>query len=294
MTRTAEAAAVRPGEVRDTEPMTGDAHEQRPALADEGLTVGRVAALAGVSVKALHHWDAIGLVRPSGRTWAGYRVYSGDDVARIHRVLVYRELGLPLAEVGRILDDPGADARDHLRRQRSQLVERISRLEKMVHAVDRMMEASKPGIRLTPEEQIEIFGTDWRPAWVEEAEERWGDSAQWAQYAERAAGMTPEDWKEVAAATHALHADLATAMRAGVVPGSVEANALAERHRASISRYFDCTHSMHACIGRMYAGDPAYVQSFDAIAPGLAVWLRDVIFANSESHGVDPESATWE
>ena len=51
-----------------------------------------------MSVKTLHHWDAIGLVRPSGRTAGGYRVYSGDDVARVHRVLVYRELGFPLAE----------------------------------------------------------------------------------------------------------------------------------------------------------------------------------------------------
>ncbi|MEU6036274.1 MerR family transcriptional regulator [Actinomadura sp. NPDC047616] len=282
--------------------MTSDAHRQEGAPAGEGveppapeeLTVGRAAALVGVSVKTLHHWDAIGLVRPSGRTWAGHRVYSGDDVARMHRVLVYRELGFPLAEIGRILDDPDADARDHLRRQRAQLVERISRLRKMVDAVDRMLEASGRGMRLTPEEQVEIFGDDWQPAWIEEAEERWGDSAQWAQYAERAAGMTPRDWKDVKAATDALHADLAAARRAGVTPGSDEANALAERHRALLSRYFDCTHSMQVCIGRRYVGEPGFADYYDALAPGLTVWLRDVIFANAEAHGVDPESAIWE
>ncbi|MER6003818.1 MerR family transcriptional regulator [Nonomuraea angiospora] len=258
------------------------------------LTVGRAAALVGVSVKTLHHWDTIGLVRPSGRTWAGYRVYSDDDVARIHRVLVYRELGFPLAEIGRVLDDPDVDARDHLRRQRSELVERITRLQKMVSAVDRMLEASKKGIRLTPEQQVEIFGDDWQPAWVEEAEDRWGDTVQWAQYAERAAAMTPEDWKGIAATTEALNADLAAAMRAGVVPGSGDADALAERHRALISTYFDCTHSMQACIGRMYAADPGFAAHFEAVAPGLAAWLRDVIFANAKAHGVDPESAVWE
>ncbi|MEU6788276.1 MerR family transcriptional regulator [Nonomuraea angiospora] len=258
------------------------------------LTVGRAAALVGVSVKTLHHWDTIGLVRPSGRTWSGYRVYSDDDVARIHRVLVYRELGFPLAEIGRVLDDPDADARDHLRRQRSELVERISRLQKMVGAVDRMLEASKAGLRLTPEQQVEIFGDDWQPAWAEEAEGRWGDSGQWAQYAERAAGMTPEDWKGVAATTEALNADLAAAMRAGVVPGSDDANVLAERHRALISTYFDCTHSMQACMGRMYAADPRFAEHFETVAPGLTAWLRDVIFANAKAHGVDPESADWE
>ncbi|MFD8543096.1 MerR family transcriptional regulator [Streptomyces sp. NPDC059649] len=282
--------------------MQNDAHEpESPRTAEggepigpEGLTVGRAASLVGVSVKTLHHWDAIGLVRPSDRTWAGYRVYSGDDVARIHRVLVYRELGLPLAEIGRILEDPDTRARDHLRRQRSELVERISRLQRMVDAVDRMLEASRTGMRLTPEQQVDIFGADWQPAWVEEAEERWGESAEWAQYAERAAEMTPEDWKGIAVTTEALHADLARAYGAGVAPGSEAANALAERHRALISTYFDCTHAMQACIGRLYVREPGYAEYYDAIAPGLTVWLRDIIFANAGTHGVDPESATWE
>ena len=255
------------------------------------MTVGRAAALVGVSVKTLHHWDAVGLVRPSGRTWSGYRVYSGDDVARIHRVLVYRELGFPLAEIGRILDDPDTDARDHLRRQRSELLDRIERLRSIVRAVDRML--ANTGIRLTPEQQVEIFGADWEPARVDQAQERWGDTAQWAQYAERAADMTTEDWRAVAATTHALNADLAAAHRAGVAPGSPTADALAERHRALLRTYFDCTHSMHVCLGRTFATDPGYLQYYDAIAPGLASWLRDVIAANADAHGVDPATATW-
>ncbi|MCK7622311.1 MerR family transcriptional regulator [Streptomyces sp. RS10V-4] len=258
------------------------------------MTVGRTATLVGVSVKTLHHWDAIGLVRPGGRTWAGYRVYSDEDIARIHRVLVYRELGLPLAEIGRLLDDPEADARDHLRRQRAQLVERITRMEKMVDAVDRMLAATNSGIRLTPGEQVEIFGADWEPARVAEAEERWGGSTQWAQYAERAAALSPEDWRDVAATTHTLNSDLAAACRAGVAPGSAEANALAERHRALMATYFDCTHAMQACLGRLFVDDPGYAEYYDALAPGLAVWLRAVFFANAEAHGVDPATAVWE
>lgn len=263
-------------------------------MTEDALTVGRAAALVGVSVKTLHHWDAIGLVRPGGRTWVGYRVYSADDVARIHRVLVYRELGFPLAEIGRILDDPACDARDHLRRQRSELVARIDRLRHMVDAVDRMLEATGTGIRLTPEEQVAIFGDDWDPGWAAEAEERWGDTPQWAQYAERAAAKSPEEWKEIAAATEALNADLVAAQAAGVAAGSAEANALAERHRAQLSTYFDCSHAMHVCIARMFARDPGYTAHFEGMAPGLTGWLRAVIFANAAAHGVDPETAVWE
>lgn len=267
--------------------------EVAPEVAPDGLTVGRTAALVGVSVKTLHHWDAIGLVRPGDRTWAGHRVYGGDDIARIHRVLVYRELGFPLAEIGRILDDPAAEA--HLRRQRTELVERIDRLQSMVHSVDRMMDASEPGtgMRLTPQEQVEIFGADWQPAWIEEAEDRYGDSAQWAQYAERAAERAPDDWKKIAATTDTLNADLATARRTGVAPGSPAANTLAERHRSLLSGYFDCTHAMQACVARKYVEEPGYAEFYDALEPGLTRWLRDVIFANAESHGIDPHTATW-
>jgi DNA-binding transcriptional MerR regulator len=258
----------------------------------EGPTVGRTAELIGVSVRTLHHWDSIGLVNPSERTRGGYRVYSADDILRLHRVLVYRELGLSLSGISRILDDPSIDARQHLRRQRSQLTDQIDHLQSMVAAVDQLL-ASGPGIQLTPAQQVELFGTQWRPEWVEEASERWGDTKQWQQYAERAAGLTTDDWKEVAAATEALNNDLAKAHRAGVVPGSPAANALAERHRSSVQQYFDCTHEMQVCLARMYCSDPDYLAYFDAVSPGLANWLREVVHANASAHGVDPATAQW-
>ncbi|MFC4333780.1 MerR family transcriptional regulator [Salininema proteolyticum] len=276
--------------------MTGEAARPGPGPDDpaDALTVGRAASLVGVSVRTLHHWDAIGLVRPGGRTRTGYRVYSGEDVARLHRVLVYRELGFPLAQIGRILDDPDTDANDHLHRQRRELLEQIERLRRMVGAVDRMLETSASGMRLSPEQQVEIFGDDWRPEWVDEAEQRWGRTAQWEQYSRRAAELSPSDWENVAAATESFQADLAAAKRSGVEPGSAEANALAERHRALMSTYFDCTHAMQVCMGRMFVEDPGFAAHYDGLAPGLAEWLRRVLFANAEANGVAPETATWD
>lgn len=97
-------------------------------------TVGEVSRIVGVSVRALHHYDEIGLVVPSGRTPAGYRSYSGADVERLHRVLLYRELGFTLEEIATLLDDPDVDALAHLRRQRELLDDRINRLHQMVAA----------------------------------------------------------------------------------------------------------------------------------------------------------------
>ncbi len=259
----------------------------------DGLTVGAVAALAGVTVRALHHWDSIGLVQPSERTDAGYRRYTAADLARIRRVLVYRELGVPLTDIAELLDAPSAEAMASLRRQRAQLRERVAQLHRMGDALDRVIEARTSGILLSDEEQVALFGPHWQPSWPGQARDRWGDTTQWAQYAERAAGRTAAQWQQIADNVAALDAELAAAHRAGVVPGSDRANALAERHRASIGAYFDCTHAMHVCLGRTFATDPGFAAHYDRMATGLSAWLRDVIDANARANGIDPASARW-
>ncbi|WP_280274608.1 MerR family transcriptional regulator, partial [Nocardia wallacei] len=111
----------------------------------EGLTVGQVATRLGVTVRALHHWDEIGLARPSLRTPAGYRLYTADDLERLHRIVVYRELGLGLDRIRAVLDDSAADVPGALRAQRSQLADRIAHLQRLSAGLDRMIEAHERG-----------------------------------------------------------------------------------------------------------------------------------------------------
>ncbi|SKC76082.1 MerR family transcriptional regulator [Krasilnikoviella flava] len=264
-----------------------------PAPDADGLTVGATARAAGITVRTLHHWDAVGLVRPSARTPAGYRVYTASDLARVHRVALYRELDVPLEEIRALLDAPeGADA--SLRRQRDLVRERQRRLGHAADALDRLVEARERGVLLPPEEQVALFGDRWQPTWAAGARERWGDTDQWAQFAERAAERTPEQWQAVATEAEAVLAALADAMGRGVRPGSDEADTLAERHRASLGAYFDVTHAMHVVIARMYASEADFAANHDAYRPGLTAWLREVVDANARAHGVDPATATWE
>jgi len=125
---------------------------------EEHLTVGRVAGLAGVSVRTLHHYDEIGLVRPSARTSPGYRAYVAGDVERLREVLAYRRLGFGLREIADLVDDPATDAVAHLRRLRGLLLDQRDRAAAMVTAIDRELEARAMGIRTTPEEQLKVFG----------------------------------------------------------------------------------------------------------------------------------------
>ncbi|MFF8959511.1 MerR family transcriptional regulator [Streptomyces sp. NPDC014894] len=266
-----------------------------PDTADaDGLTVGQVSARLGVTVRALHHWDEIGLARPSLRTAAGYRLYTAGDLERLHRIVVYREIGLGLDRIRAVLDGSTADVPGALRAQRAQVAERIDRLQRLGEGLDRMIEAHERGLLLTVEQQTAVFGPRWNPDWPAEARERYGDTAQWLQYAERSASRGPEEWRAVTDAMADLDRALGDAMDAGVLPGSPEANHLVERHREVFSSYFPLTRRMQVCLGRRYEADPAFAAHYDGVRAGLAPWLRRVIDACARAHGIDPDTATWE
>jgi len=258
------------------------------------MTVGEVSTLLGVSVRALHHWDESGLVHPSRRSDAGYRLYCETDIMRIQQVLVYRQTGMSLADIKEVLDEPGADAVTHLRRQRELLQGQVSRLQQMLLSIDTILDMQQLGGRLSLAETVEIWGTDWDPVYLAEAQAKWGDTEEWAESARRKARMTRADWEQAHSETVALETALAEAMHSGVEPGSPEANALARWHRKDLNRWFEVSTSKQVVIARSYVADERYARYYDKRAPGLAAWLKDVIDAGARSEGVEPATATWE
>lgn len=264
------------------------------ATEGDGLTVGQVSARLGVTVRTLHHWDEIGLARPSLRTAAGYRLYIAGDLERLHRVVVYREIGLGLDQIRDVLDDPTADVPDALRTQRTQIDERIDRLQRLRAGLERMIDAHESGLLLTIEQQAAIFGPQWNADRHARARQRYGDTTQWQQYAERSASRGPEEWQAVADAVTDLDRALGDAMDAGVAPGSQEANQLVEWHREAFASYFPLTRQMQVCLGRMFEADPGFAAHYDGIRAGLATWFRRIVDASARAHGIDPDTATWQ
>ncbi len=247
----------------------------------DAKTVGAVATLTGVSVRTLHHYDHIGLVVPSVRTPAGYRGYTDADIERLHLVLVYRSVGLALDEIRALVDDEGADVLKHLSRQHRLLLEQADRLQHTIKAVEELMDAHRSGIQLTAEEQIDIFGTTaFSVEYVEEAEERWGGTEAWKQSQQRVSMLTKQDWLDIRAEGDALLQALAHAKRAGVRPGSEEANVLAARHRASIEQFYDCGEEMHHNVVQMYLADERFTRFYDDVEPGLAQFVHDIVVAS--------------
>ncbi|MEV4908991.1 MerR family transcriptional regulator, partial [Streptomyces albidoflavus] len=179
-------------------------------------TVGQVAAVAGVTVRTLHHYDAIGLLSPSGRSAAGHRRYGDGDLDRLQRILFHRALGFALDEIAALLDDPDADPRAHLRRQHALLTDRIETLRRMADAVAAAMEAAQMGINLTPEEKFEVFEGYDPDQYADEARQRWGHTDAYRESQRRTASYTKADWQRLKDEFDALHARVAELLAQGV------------------------------------------------------------------------------
>lgn len=245
-------------------------------------TVGEVARSAGVTVRTLHHYDDIGLLCPSGRSHAGYRLYDHHDLERLQRILVYRALGLELDKIAVILDDPDVDPTEHLRRQHRLLRDRRDELTRTIDALEKTMEARKLGIQLDPEEMFEVFGEHDPTLHAEEVEQRWSDTDAYRQSHQRASTYSKADWQRMTAELGDLNRRLVEALQSGHTPDGSQAMALAEEHRQHINRWFyDCSPTMHRALGEMYLADPRFTNTYEGLAAGLAQWVHDAWKANA-------------
>ncbi len=245
------------------------------------MNVGQVAAAVGVSVRTLHHWDAVGLLVPR-KDANGYRSYDARDLERLRQVLVYRELGFSLEDVRRLMDDPSVDALDHLRRQHALLVDRIARLQSVAALVHRAVEARTMGIELDPQELREVFGDEDPTQHADEARERWGDTDAWTQSQARTSSYDKQDWLQVKAEGEDLERRFAASLAAGLPADGPEARDLAEEHRQHISRrFYDCSLEMHTSLADMYVSDGRFTAHYEAVAPGLAQYVSDAVHANA-------------
>jgi MerR family transcriptional regulator, thiopeptide resistance regulator len=261
--------------------MTAMTTDNGPMLT--ALTVGQVAEQFGVTVRTLHHYDQIGLLVPSERTSAGYRLYTGDDITRLQNLVVYRRLGFPLEEIALLLDEPSVDVGEHLRRQRIAVLSRLGEMRDLVTAIDRALEKEMSGNKLTREEQKELFGDNFSEDFAEEAEQRWGETEAWKQSQGRTSKYTQADWGEVKAEMDANNASFASAMADGEPATSERAMDAAEQHRLHIhNRFYDLTPEFHRNLGDMYLADPRFTKNYEDIAPGLAQYVRDAIHANAD------------
>jgi DNA-binding transcriptional MerR regulator len=241
-----------------------------------------VARLTGVSIRTLHHYDAIGLLVPGARTTAGYRLYTEADLLRLQQILIGRELGLSLEDIRKSLDDPRFDRKLALLDQRERLRDRARQTEAMIRAIDVAL-AAFDSSRTKGEMNMADLFEGFNPAqYEEEARRQWGTTDAYVESEKRTRRYTPDDWQAIKAEQASVYDAAVAAIKAGQTPSSSEAMDIAERHRQSIDRWFyPCSHDMHRGLASMYESDERFRQSIDRHGEGLVEFLADAIRANA-------------
>jgi DNA-binding transcriptional MerR regulator len=246
--------------------------------------IKQVAALARVTIRTLHYYDSLGLLRPCMRSASGYRLYDDDDLLRLQQILIGRELGLSLEGIRRSLDDPRFDRRAALHAQRALLAKRAERAAEMIRAVDAALGTlDQQEATMTKADMKKLFDGFDPNDYAAEAEQRWGDTDAYRVSEQRTRSYGEADWRALAEEQAAILADAAAAQRDGVRPDEPRAMDVAERHRLSIDRWFyPCGRRMHRGLADMWQSDRRFAANIDEHGENLTEYLAAAVRANAD------------
>lgn len=243
-------------------------------------TVQSLGKLARVSTRTLRYYDEIGILKPARINSSGYRIYGQREVDRLQQILFYRELGVSLEDIKKIITDPTFDGASALKEHREKLLERRAQLDLLIANVEKTIEHSEGGISMSNKEKFEGFKKkmieDNEEKYGEEARERYGKEAV-EQSNAKLMNMTEEEYQEVTGLEKQMKATLAQAFAAGDPAGPLAQKA-AQLHKEWLCYYWSqYSKEAHAGLAQMYVDDERFKANYDKEQPGTAEFLRDAI-----------------
>lgn len=249
------------------------------------FTIGKVAKLAKVSVRTLHHYDAIGLLIPETRTESGYRLYGPKELARLQQILYFRELDFSLDAVRRLLDSPGFDEATALERHRELLLERRERLDKLIETVDQTIRSIKGDKPMEDKELFENFDLSeietHKAKYAEEVNEKYKG---WEQR-DKTKRYGKKEWAEVMQRGRKIQEDLAALLDQGKDPADPAVQAVIGRHFHYIDdSFYDCPMEVYEGLSNLYVDDRRFTENIDKVRKGLAEFQSKAMKVYCNSH----------
>ena len=235
------------------------------------MTVSEVSKLTGNSVRTLHYYDEIGLLKPTEVTGAGYRLYDDDALARLQNIMMFRELEFSLKEIGRIIDSPDFDRQKALEQQIELLRLRKERLEQLI---EHALELQKKGVK---EMDFRAFDRSRLEEYERKAKEMWGDTEAYREYEKKTEGYSGEMIEKTAEDMMKIFAEFGKIQDKS--PDSTEAQGLVRKLQAFITdNYYTCTDQILAGLGLMYAAGGEMTDNIDAAGgAGTAEFAAEAI-----------------
>lgn len=236
-------------------------------------TVKAVAELAGISVRTLHHYDEIGLLKPAQTSASGYRLYTEADLERLQQVLFFKELDFGLTEIKEIVDSPDFDRRQALLRHRELLLQKQERIGKLLASVDQTLDSIERGIQM---DEKDLFNGFDHSKYEKEAEERWGHSEEYKESARRTKKYGKADWTQIQQESGEVYQGLVSVMDRD--PADPEVQEWVRKWHEQINKWFyQCSTEVFRGLGDMYVADQRFTENIDKYATGLAAFMKEAM-----------------
>ena len=238
------------------------------------LQIKEFAELTGVSVRTLHYYDEIGLLKPSFvDEQNGYRFYNEASLERMQEILFYREMDFSLRSIGELLASPTYDKQKALAEQKQLLILKKARLERLIIALE---EAEKGVITMNAFDNSEYETA--RQQYEDEAKQRWGTTDAYKESQTKTADYSKDKWNGVLAGMNDIFAEFASCKNCGGSTADETAQRLVRKLQDYITaNFYHCTDEILAGLGQMYVCDERFKNNIDSNGEGTAEFVSEAI-----------------
>ncbi len=245
-------------------------------------SVQQLATLAGVSVRTLHHYDDIGLLKPARVQSNGYRKYGEEELLKLQQILFFRELDFSLEEIAKIITSPSFDMEVALNDQRNLIELKAKRLHKLIKTIDKTIKKINHKTIMKDQELYDSFKDPEQAQYAEEAKERWGNTEAYKESQKRVAKMTKEDMELFKKRADELMQAIAKAMPKGAT--SIKMQKLIAEHYYGLRNFYEPSLEMYRGLANMYVDDPRFTAYYEEYAVGLAQVMKEAMhyFADTQ------------
>lgn len=237
------------------------------------MKISEVAKLSGVTVRTLHYYDEIGLLKPSKTTEAGYRMYSIEDLEKLQQILFFRELEFPLNEIKEIMINPKYDKIEALNKHKELLIEKRKRIDGLVTLIDKTIKGdNNMSFKEFDNSKIE----ENKRKYSEEVKKRWGNTDAYKEYEKKTTSYDKNSWNTINEEMAKILKEFADNRDKDVNSDIVQS--LVEKWRGYITlNFYNCTKEILSCLGLMYIGDERFKENIDKYGEGTSEFMAKAI-----------------
>ena len=237
------------------------------------MKINDVAKLTGVTVRTLHYYDEIGLLKPEEVNEAGYRVYTDKSLERLQQILFFRELDFPLNEIKELMENPLYDDKLAMKRHMELLIKKRERLDRIIELLSNKIEGDgKMSFKEFDSKEINAA----KQRYAQEVKDRWGTTDAYKESQEKTKGYDEKKWQDVLGNGGGILKEFSDCR--DMEPGSPNVQDLVKKWQDYITdNFYTCTKEILSCLGMMYVGDERFIENIDSHGKGTAEFMAKAI-----------------